>query len=595
MASLGGANALSSRVMLASAMHAQPGVYALLLGSGVSTGAGIPTGWGIVQNLIERIATAKDPADTTSQELARNDPEAWWDQHGTGPLGYSTLLAALAPGQAARQGLLENYFVPTDEDRENGLKVPGPAHLAVAELVKIGAVKVVLTTNFDRLIEQALDSVGVHYQVLSRPEAAKAMTPLPHARATVVKLHGDYADLDTRNTIDELDHYPPEWTELLGRVFADYGLLISGWSGDWDSALVAALESTPRRYPLYWDSRSSTGHKAKQLLGLHQGHVLEADSADTLFVDLTTSIEALTRLAEPPLTTAMAIARLKRALPDPVRRIELHDLVLGRVSEIRRAQLPPFGPTYAEVDVYLDSLLEATKPLLAMLIEGVRHDIDGAHTALWVEVIQQLLDSRRFISGQNPHQSSLQHYPALLALRTMSLVAVHRHRDELLVRLLTEPHWADPMRYNERWPAAHVLHLHQVIEISVNELPRWNGTKWLYPPGHLLRAALREVSADYLPVDADYKQCCEDVEYRTGLVQQLLQEGYRSAYRANDAEFVAWEKWGDESGTVAAEDRFRRDLIDRGDLAWVKLFADRPAEEVLLDYREVLKNYRRFG
>ncbi|MGY1937534.1 SIR2 family protein [Nocardia gipuzkoensis] len=593
MASLGGSNALSARVMLASAMHAQPGVYALLLGSGVSTGAGIPTGWGIVRNLIERIATAKDPADEASQQLAREDPEAWWDQHGTGSLGYSTLLAAIAPGRAARQGLLESYFVPTDEDRDNGLKVPGPAHLAVAELVKIGAVKVVLTTNFDRLIERALDSVGVHYQVISRPEAARAMTPLPHAAATVVKLHGDYADLDTRNTIDELDHYPPEWTTLLGRVFADYGLLTSGWSADWDSALVTALESTPRRYPLYWDSRSSKGDKAKQLLELHQGHVLDADSADTLFGELATSIEALTRLAEPPLTTAIAIAQLKKALPDPVRRIELHDLVVGRAREIARAQLPSFGPTYDEVDVYLDSLLEAAKPLLALLIEGVRHDIDGTHTALWVEVIQQLLDSRRFISGQDQYQSSLQHYPALLALRTMSLIAVHRHRDDLFLRLLTEPQWADPTRYVGKWPAAHALHLHRVIELPVNELPRWNGTKWLYPVGHLLRAALREFLADYFSTDSDYAECCEDVEYRTGLVQELLREGYGSAYRANDAEFASERKWGDE--TVAAEDRFRRHLADRGDVEWAKLFAGRAVDQVLLEYREVLKKYRRWG
>jgi hypothetical protein len=38
-------NALDPTVMLATSVHAQPGVYALLLGSGVSTGAGILTGW----------------------------------------------------------------------------------------------------------------------------------------------------------------------------------------------------------------------------------------------------------------------------------------------------------------------------------------------------------------------------------------------------------------------------------------------------------------------------------------------------------------------------------------------------------------------
>ena len=35
---------LSQTVALATSMHAQPGVYAVLLGSGASTGSGIPTG-----------------------------------------------------------------------------------------------------------------------------------------------------------------------------------------------------------------------------------------------------------------------------------------------------------------------------------------------------------------------------------------------------------------------------------------------------------------------------------------------------------------------------------------------------------------------
>lgn len=54
-------NALSPRVMLATAMHSQPGVYALLLGSDVSTGAGIPTGWGVVSNLIEKSQSRTTP------------------------------------------------------------------------------------------------------------------------------------------------------------------------------------------------------------------------------------------------------------------------------------------------------------------------------------------------------------------------------------------------------------------------------------------------------------------------------------------------------------------------------------------------------
>src|SRR3712207_6458297 len=99
-------NALDPIVMLATGMYGQPGVYALLLGSGVSTGAGIPTGWGVVTELVRRAAAAAAPQDPTAADRAAQDPEAWWAENGDGqPLGYSNLLAALAPTQAARRDL----------------------------------------------------------------------------------------------------------------------------------------------------------------------------------------------------------------------------------------------------------------------------------------------------------------------------------------------------------------------------------------------------------------------------------------------------------------------------------------------------------
>ncbi len=127
------------------------------------------------------------------------------------------------------------------------------------------------------------------------------MTPLQHAGVTVIKLHGDYADLDMRNTVDELDSYPRRWNGLLGRVFDEYGLIIAGWSGEWDRALTAAIEKIKlRRYPLYWDGRSSTGAVAGKLITQHRGTVVHAVSADAFFVDLQTRIEAIDQLASPP-------------------------------------------------------------------------------------------------------------------------------------------------------------------------------------------------------------------------------------------------------------------------------------------------------
>lgn len=581
--------------MLATAMHSQPGVYALLLGSGVSTGAAVPTGWGVVSNLVEKAAAAQDPDDVESHKLAAEDPEAWWAANGTGDLGYSSLLAAMAPTPAARQGLLQDYFVPTDDEREQNIKVPSTAHHAIAQLVKRGIVKVILTTNFDRLMEQALDVAGIQYQVITRPEAVAGMTPLPHADATVIKLHGDYAELDTRNTIDELTEYPDQWTELLARIFADYGLLISGWSGDWDKALVNALQSAPRRYPLYWDSRSAKGAAAQQLIGMHQGNIINAESADELFKDLAASVEALEKLAEPPLTTAMAVTRVKRCLPDPVRRIELHDLVMDSVDRVANtiAELDVNSSDVEFLDERLEALLAATTPLLHLLVAGVHHDDGGVHSRLWVDVLQRLLDARVTLTGHDI-PIHLQHYPALLALRTMSLVAINRGREELVIQLLTNPEWTSPVNSRMSKLPAEVLHLQIVLDGDwVNQLPRWGGDRWKYPESHLVRTDLEPLFRDYLTGHDRYKELSDDAEYLTGLMQELRHG--RGTLRANSGEFVGRQWTYDEPSVPHSELRFRARIASRG--AWPGLVPDGGEwDDAYLDtYRETLRKYIRFA
>jgi hypothetical protein len=47
------------RVALATCVHSAPGVYAMLVGSGMSSAAGIKTGWQVVQDLIRKVAVAE--------------------------------------------------------------------------------------------------------------------------------------------------------------------------------------------------------------------------------------------------------------------------------------------------------------------------------------------------------------------------------------------------------------------------------------------------------------------------------------------------------------------------------------------------------
>lgn len=583
-------------------MHAQPGVYAVLLGSGVSTGAGVPTGWGVVKQLILRLAAADTPGDTESLRLAADQPERWWSEHHNGELGYSALLSALAATPAARQGLLADFFEPTDEDREQGIKIPSAAHQAIAGLVKQGLVRVIITTNFDRLMEQALDAAGVSPQVISRPEAAKGMAPLAHSPATIIKLHGDYKDLGSRNTPEELENYPEEWNILLRQIFDEYGLVISGWSAEWDIALVDALESSPnRRYPMYWDNRSSRGENAQRLLNARQGQVIQAAGADELFAGLLSSIEAIDRLTHSPLSTAMAIAQLKRYLPDPVRRIDLHDLVMGVVEEVATAvgeqPLSINGLNGDKIQAVYEQHLRSTSSLIHLLITGVTHDIDGTHDRLWVDALQRLVDAGTAPISQGMHTlNDARLYPALLALTAMGVTTVRRARDGLFIKLLTQVEGRDHMGTSDPIPVAQLLHPQRILDKNtINAFPKWGNTNWIHPASHLLKSDIQPFFESLIPLEAEYVQAFHGFEFRFGFVQENINDGTRGL-RAMSGEYIGERGWiwGDEEVPLA-ETAFRKAIERSSSRPWEDfLGSTKSVDEALLTHREVLKRYRHF-
>jgi hypothetical protein len=208
----------------------------------MSTAAGIPTGWDLTRALAELEARHQDGH-------VPDDIEAWWAANKTAALGYSSVMEAIAPTIGQRQALLRSLIEPSADEIRAGLKVPGAAHHALAELVGRGYVRVIVTTNFDRLLETALGTAGIEEQMLSGPSDLPGMIPLQHTACTVIKLHGDYQQANLINTDAELAEYHPGWLGLLRRVLTEYGLVTVGWSGQSDTALRREIAAAAgRRY-----------------------------------------------------------------------------------------------------------------------------------------------------------------------------------------------------------------------------------------------------------------------------------------------------------------------------------------------------------
>ena len=420
---------------LAISIQANRGVYALLIGSGVSQAAQIPTGWDITLDLIHKLAAA-------SGESAEPDPELWYREKYDEPPDYSKLIDGLAKTQTERQQLLHPYFEPSEQEREENAKQPTTAHKAIAWLVAQGFVKVIITTNFDRLLEKALEEAGVEPVVISSEEQVKGMVPLVHTPHCLVKLHGDYHDTRIRNTPSELSEYSAEFNQLLNRIFDEFGLVVCGWSADWDFALRDAMLRAPsRRFTTYWAAYGQIKDEAQRLISHRRAQVIDIEGADKFFGTVQEKVASIEQFSQPhPLLTEPAVASLKRYLPEPRYRIQLSDLIDESVERVVEAVSTPMfdvnspDPNTETITARVRAYETACSTLLAMAVTGGRW-AEEAHYDNWRRTLERMA-TLPLVSGKG-RWLGLQRYPATLVLYALGLGALSGNRLQLLGHLLS--------------------------------------------------------------------------------------------------------------------------------------------------------------
>ena len=422
---------------LAFSMQANPGVYAVLVGSGVSRAATIPTGWEITLDLVRKLAALR-------KENCDPDPERWYLNTFNKEANYSDLLDALCGTPAERQQLLRDYFEPSADDRGEGTKQPTAAHKAIAALAAMGFIRVILTTNFDRLIETALEDAGLKPAVLTTPDQLHGAIPLIHVRCCVIKLHGDYLDTRIRNTQVELDSYPAEFNRLLDRILDEFGLVVCGWSAAWDGALRAAFNrASSRRFTTYWAAHGETEDEARRLIEHRGAELIPVKDADEFFGTVQQHVESLQEFARPhPLSTEAAVASLKRYLSESRYRIRLSDLVEGVVEHVTEATSgEAFGtgdprPDTASATARVRWYEAACSTLLTLATVG-GYWAEEEHVLLWHRAVSRL-GSTRSGAGYTTWVD-LGRYPGSLLLYALGIGAVEAGRLEFLGRLLEAP------------------------------------------------------------------------------------------------------------------------------------------------------------
>ena len=422
---------------LAFSIQANPGVYAVLLGSGVSQAAKIPTGWDITLDLIRKIAAL-------GKETCEPDPEGWYQRRFGRAPEYSDLLDAIAKTPAERQQLLRSYWEPDEQDREDGWKQPTAAHRSIAALTAGGFIKVIMTTNFDRLMEAALNDAGVVPTVLSSRDQVEAALPIVHTRCCLFKVHGDYLDPRIRNTPVELASYPDVYDTLLDRILDEYGLIVCGWSAEWDEALRnAMLRAQSRRFATYWALHGKVCDNARRLIDHRDAQTIHIESADTFFCDVQQHVESIEEFSRPhPLSIEAAVSSLKRYVSERRYRVQLSDLIdaaVVRIMELAAGEDYAVSGTSAVTTESATARIrgyEAACSTLMALAPIGDYWAEEDHFPVWRRALSTLTPS-----GRNGLEFwlGMQRYPGTLLLYGLGLGALAAEKLQFLEYLFATP------------------------------------------------------------------------------------------------------------------------------------------------------------
>lgn len=342
---------------------------------------------------------------------------------------------------------------------------------------------------------------------------------------------------------------------LLDRVLDEFGLIVCGWSAEWDTALRAAMERCPsHRFTTFWALRGAVKGPAQKLIEQRRATVITIADADQFFRELAEKVSALEDLAQPhPLSVKTAVSTLKRYLADDQHRIRLRDLIMQEVERLYEALATPSlssAPSTIPPDEFNHRVaeMEARTEILRHLFVTGCYWGEPPHERIWIGCLERLGNPPGDRSG-GVVWLALQRYPALQLLYAGGMGSIAAEKYTALATLLTTPTVAH--RQDERAPAALRLYPFAVMEQKHGRL--LPGLEQAHTPlsDHLC-GLLREPLREYLPDDQLYEQAFDRFEYMLTLVHADLdhQRGWVPVGR------FAWRHEGNDARGI-------RQLINR--------------------------------
>jgi tetratricopeptide (TPR) repeat protein len=244
--------------------------FCFVLGAGASRAAGILTGIELAKKWMEELEKR-----FSARELARMRQEC----------GLKPEDVDVKTGSAASQNYENVYrlrFHKHSKDGyaylENVMKKARPSygHYPLARILAETAANLVITTNFDSLVEDSLFTYTNKKPLVIGHESLIRFVDINRNRPTVAKLHRSlfFDPINATNEAEDVRRWNDSWSKALDNLFRKYTPIVIGYNGG-DHTFMDYLERDGFELPcLYWCYRGEDiepNERIQKLVEKHHG------------------------------------------------------------------------------------------------------------------------------------------------------------------------------------------------------------------------------------------------------------------------------------------------------------------------------------
>jgi Tfp pilus assembly protein PilF len=230
--------------------------FAWILGAGASKSSGIPTGLELVDKWLLEIQqrsfvpTPVPPMDSwaTEETLSLGRPGFTYEDRAS---FYPDVFDRLF-GDHPELGYADIEHIMKDKE-------PSVGYSVLAQILENTKHKVVITTNFDNLVADALSIHTKTFPLVCGHESLAGFVTPQLRRPLIAKIHRDFL-LAPQNDREGTRKLHENWERVLKRVLEIYTPVVIGYGGN-DGSLMDFLASRPDgslRYGIYWCYRNES-------------------------------------------------------------------------------------------------------------------------------------------------------------------------------------------------------------------------------------------------------------------------------------------------------------------------------------------------